>query len=365
MRTRQVDTLHALDRASQTSDTLGDFAVQVLDVAMSGWEAHAGGLFLYEGATQTWTCRARRGLGCDMTDPRFDLALQLAHQAQASGRPIVIPDVDPTGRLDLLSVAAAPLVAEGQIVGALFLGAKRRHALAERQAELLATAAHQIALAVSNAQLYAKVSQMAVFEERYRLSREIHDGLAQTLAYLGLQTERLEKLMASGRSQAAAAELSEMRQSIRAAYVDAREAIDGLRLSMDNPEQLSARLADYAAEFSRQTGIAVHFATEPTGLTTDPAIALQLLRITQEALTNVRKHALAHRVDIRLRSLTDELELTVTDDGHGFPDILQPDGGARRYGLATMRERAEGLGGMFTIATGPGQGTRITVAIPL
>ena len=364
-RTRQIGALHALDRASQATDTLGDFAAQVLDIATSGWEAQAGGLFLYNLDTQTWTCRAGRGLGRDMTDPRFDLALQLAHQARAAGKPIVIPELDHDGRHDLLSVAAAPLVAEGQTLGAIFLGARRRNALAERHTELLATMAHQIAMAVSNAQLYTKVSQMAVYEERYRLSREIHDGLAQTLAYLGLQTERLEKLIASGKSQAAAGELAEMRQSIRAAYVDAREAIDGLRLSMENPEQLAARLADYVTEFSRQTELAAYFTAEPAELTTDPAIALQLLRITQEALTNVRKHALAHRVDVRLRASAGELELTVTDDGRGFPDFPQPNGASRRYGLATMRERAEGLGGALTIATGPGQGTRIAVAVPL
>ena len=364
-RTRQIGALHALDRASQATDTLGDFAAQVLDITTSGWEAQAGGLFLYNLDTQTWTCRAGRGLGRDMTDPRFDLALQLAHQARAAGKPIVIPELDHDGRHDLLSVAAAPLVAEGQTLGAIFLGARRRNALAERHTELLATMAHQIAMAVSNAQLYTKVSQMAVYEERYRLSREIHDGLAQTLAYLGLQTERLEKLIASGKSQAAAGELAEMRQSIRAAYVDAREAIDGLRLSMENPEQLAARLADYVTEFSRQTELAAYFTAEPAELTTDPAIALQLLRITQEALTNVRKHALAHRVDVRLRASAGELELTVTDDGRGFPDFPQPNGASRRYGLATMRERAEGLGGALTIATGPGQGTRIAVAVPL
>ena len=364
-RTRQMDTLHALDRASLATDTLGDFAAQVLDIATSGWEAQAGGLFLFDAGTQTWTCRAERGLGRDMTDPRFDLALQLAHQARAAGTPVVIPELDPAGRHDLLSVAAAPLVAEGQTLGAIFLGAKRHNALSDRHIELLTTMAHQIALAISNAQLYARVSQMAVFEERYRLSREIHDGLAQTLAYLGLQTERLEKLIAAGRNEMAASELAEMRQSIRAAYVDAREAIDGLRLSVENPEQLAARLADYVMEFERQTELDAHFTAEPPGLTIQPEIALQLLRITQEALTNVRKHALAQRVDVRLRASADELELTVTDDGRGLPAFLPSDRASRHYGLATMRERAEGLGGTLTIATGPEQGTRIAVAVPL
>jgi signal transduction histidine kinase len=147
--------------------------------------------------------------------------------------------------------------------------------------------------------------------------------------------------------------------------VDAREAIDGLRLSVENPDQLAAGLAEYVADFARQTGLEASFAAEPADLTTDPHTALQLLRIAQEALTNVRKHAQARRVQVSLSAAPAELELKVTDDGRGFPDGLQPDRVFRRHGLATMRERARSIGGTFTVATGNGQGTRIAVTIPL
>jgi signal transduction histidine kinase len=364
-RTRQVSALHALHAAAQTNDALSDFAAQVLDIALAGWEAQAGGLFLFDAATHTWTCRAGRGLGDALTDPRFDLALQTVRQAHAAGQTVVISELDAGAGHDLRSVAAAPFITEGQTLGALFLGARRPRTLAERHADLLATLAHQIALAIRNAQLYAQLGQTAVYEERYRLAREIHDGLAQTLAYLGLQTERMEKLLGSGRHEEAARELAEMRQSIRAAYVDAREAIDGLRLSVENPDQLAAGLAEYVADFARQTGLEASFAAEPADLTTDPHTALQLLRIAQEALTNVRKHAQARRVQVSLSAAPAELELKVTDDGRGFPDGLQPDRVFRRHGLATMRERARSIGGTFTVATGNGQGTRIAVTIPL
>ncbi len=224
---------------------------------------------------------------------------------------------------------------------------------------------HQVALAIRNAQLYAQLGRMAVVEERYRLAREIHDGLAQTLGYLGLQAERLGGLIEAGKNDQAAGELGEMRQAIRAGYVDAREAIDGLRLSVAEPDQLSMRLAEYVADFSAQSGIEAGFVTEPEEVTADPETALQVLRIAQEALTNVRKHARASRVSVLLRDSADEIQFTITDDGDGFPPKgthgdLARGNGFRSHGLASMRERAESLGGALTVATGPGQGTRIT-----
>ncbi|MCB9419830.1 MAG: GAF domain-containing sensor histidine kinase [Ardenticatenaceae bacterium] len=361
----QVKTLNALDRATQTADALDDLAVQVLNIAISGWEAEAGGLFLYDEKSQTWSCRAQYNLGQKLADPRFDLGLDMARQTLNRNTPLIIPDFEPEAHHGLRSVAAAPLVTEGQSVGALFLGANRPLALNDNHRELLATMAHQMALAIRNAQLYTQLGQMAVLEERYRLSREFHDGLAQTLGYLGLQSERLENLLKIGQVDTAVTEFAEMRRSIRAAYVDVREAIDGLRLGTESVGQLAARLSEYTTEFTRQTGLHVNFTAVPESIQVPPAAALQLLRIAQEALTNVRKHAQAEEVDVRLRQFDGELELTITDDGRGFPHAMPVDRQYRSHGLASMRERTESLGGSLTVATQPGQGTRIMVVVPV
>lgn len=363
-RAREVSTLYALDQTLAGVDPLSDFAVQVLDIAMAGWGAQGGGLFLFDSASAQWTCRAESNLHSGLHDTGFELSLQLARQAHEQGVPVVMPSLEAAANTDWLSAAAAPLITEGHTLGAIVLGAQRQRAFSEHHVELLATMAHQIALAIRNTQLYSQVSEMAVFEERYRLSREIHDGLAQTLAYVGLQTERLEKLLKDGRTETALSELTDMRRSLRAAYVDVREAIDGLRLGIDNADQLTVRLAEYATDFSHQTGVETRFTATPANVTCDPPIAVQLLRITQEALTNVRKHAQASHVDIRLSARPNEIELRVTDDGQGFPNMPDATRAFRRHGLASMRERAESLAGTLTIATG-GQGTRVTATIPL
>lgn len=367
LQTRQLQakTLNALDQATQSADALDELAVQVLNIAISGWEAEAGGLFLYDETTQTWSCSAQYNLGEGWSEPRFDLGLDLARQTLGSKIPLIISDMEPGLEHGLQAAAAAPLVTEGQTLGALFLGGSRPQALNDSHRDLLATMAHQIALAIRNAQLYTQLGQMAVLEERYRLSREFHDGLAQTLGYLALQSERLENLLQTGKGETAVAELAEMRRSIRAAYVDVREAIDGLRLGTESVGQLAARLSEYTTEFTRQTGLHVTFTAVPEQITVPPTIALQLLRIAQEALTNVRKHAQAEEVDVRLRRMDGDLELTIIDDGRGFPNALPVERRYRSHGLSSMRERTESLGGILTVATQPGQGTRITVVVPV
>jgi nitrate/nitrite-specific signal transduction histidine kinase len=367
-RTRQVQTLYALDRASQTSSTgvsaLSDFANQVLKITTTGWDAQAGGLFLFDRETQAWTCCARRGLGDNLTDTRFNLALEFSRRVQASGALIVSPDLAPESAGRLLSAAAAPLVIEGQIFGAIFLGANRRHAFNSHHTEFLNAMSHQIALAIWNTQLYDQLNQLAVLKERYRLSREIHDGLAQTLAYLNLQAERLERLIGAGQNEEAAREISMMRHSIRSAHLESREAIEGLRFELERPDDMAIRLREFVGQFNRQSGIQAQVTVEPPDLLVAPAIALQLLRIAQESLANVRKHAQASRVEISLKASDDELELSVTDNGRGFPEASQADPAQRHFGLESMRERARSLGGALTVATSPRQGTRITVAVP-
>ncbi len=364
LRTRQIRTLYALDQATTISHTLGPFTDQVLEILMNGWEATAGGLFFYQPENQTWTCHGARGLGSDWNHPFYRLALDLVQQAQAQGAPVFMDEAAAVKPHGLLSAVAIPLVIESRVMGAIFLGAHRRHAFHERQLDLLRTVAHQTALAIHQAQLYERLERMGILEERYRLAREIHDGLAQTLSYLSLQTERLETLLASGRLEAAQDELSELRRTVRAAYIDAREAIDGLRLHVEKTEDFVERLRLYVGEFGRQSGLAVSCTIEPpTPPALDAVTGLHLLRIVQEALTNVRKHAAATQVQVHLQCSEQEWELSITDNGRGFPVPSVPTH-RRSHGLAIMRERAQAIGGSMTIATGPGQGTRVIILIP-
>ncbi len=367
-RAREVETLHAIDRATYNipineSEALEDIARQVLEISAAGWEAQYAGLFLWDADSSTWDCAAQ--LGLDQSPQCLMLAQESAQQVYSQGRNLIKTGLPIDENAGVGSMAAIPLSAEGQTLGALFLGARRQRAINENHSELLKTVAHQIALAIRNAQLYSQLGQMAVLQERHRLSREFHDGLAQTLGFLGYQAERVENLIKAEHNFEAAAEIHELRQTIRDAYADVREAIDGLRLSVEDPSQIADRLSEYAAAFTRQTGILTNFSTNPKGLSIEPRASLQILRIVQEALTNVRKHACAQKVEIVLEEDHENLYLVISDDGRGFPTEIKTDQLHHSYGLTTMRERAEGLGGTLSIATSPNQGTRISVKVPI
>lgn len=359
LRSRQMATLYAVDQATQQRRNLDTLLSRVLETTIDGWGVQAGAILLAAG--DSWDIRAQRGLGHDLGAPAYGLALRLAERARATNQPIFFQE-----RVNSDSFASAAVLllqAEGDTLGALFLGSHEPGAFKPAQIELMRAIASQIALAVRNAQLYSQLRQTAVLEERYRLSREMHDGVAQTLGYLGMQAERIEAMAQRGEAERLPAELRELRQVIAEAYLDLRETIDGLRLTVDQPGGFAGALHAHVDDFTRRSGLPVDCSCVEAPADLPPDVALHLLRITQEALANVRRHANASRVAVSLARENGALELTISDDGQGF------DAGSplerSHVGLASMRERVRSLDGQLTFATSPGQGTRVTARVPL
>lgn len=361
LRSRRLATLASVERTVPHLDDLDALLGHALDTLLSGWSADAGAVLLWDEAGAVWNVRAHRGLGEDLSSPAFERVLRWAEEMRAAGRAPYWPTLAPGDRL--AAAVVVPLAVEGAIIGALLLGAPRPDAFGRGQATLLMALGHQLALTVRNAQLSARLRQVAMLEERYRLSREIHDGLAQMLGALGLELERVERSLAAGHEHAAHESLRAARDAAAEAYVAVREAIEGLRATIAVPGGLVAALREYAADFAARTGLIVECVGPEEPMTLPAETALHLLRIAQEALTNIRRHAHARHVWLRLALADGWLELSITDDGRGFDPALPR--GRRHLGLATMRERARALGGQFTLATSPGAGTRVIVRLPL
>lgn len=219
--------------------------------------------------------------------------------------------------------------------------------------------------------LSREVQRLAVMEERDRLAREMHDGVAQVLASLLVRLDTVEGLLERGRGDDAAAEVRRLRATSEEAYADVREAIGGLRA---RPEMgaagLAAALEEYTAQFADRTGVAATCAATGIGDGTlqspdlDAAAELQLMRIAQEAMANVRKHARARRMEVRFWPDGAGWHLTVQDDGQGFDPAAPLAPGRQHFGLPIMRERAESLGGTLTIAARPGAGTTVHACVP-
>jgi two-component system nitrate/nitrite sensor histidine kinase NarX len=236
-------------------------------------------------------------------------------------------------------------------------------AFSEADGSLLATLADMAAIAVTTARLKDAEEQLAIVTERDRIARELHDSLAQVLGHIHLRVRGLETRL-DGAAPIIGAELSDLADVADEAYRDVREAILGLRETISSDTGLEGALREYIAKYARQTGIKATFTCdEMARKALPPRAEIQLLRVVQEALTNVRKHAGASRVAVRIQYPDGAPTLEVEDDGSGFdPERIRTSfsGG---FGLTSMRERVEQVGGTLEMHTAPGAGTRLVVRL--
>ena len=214
-----------------------------------------------------------------------------------------------------------------------------------------------------NLNIRRRIEREAIIEERRRIAREIHDGVAQSLSYLNLKTKSVSDLLTSKDTVQALTELNEIREVVQDTYEDIRESIDQLSTEIRSVSILTA-LGNYVNEFSSNNGIPVEFSVSKPFVQLSPIVELQLLRIAQEALTNVRRHAMASSVELTLKKTGDELEMIVKDDGKGFNLEELEKYTPGYHGLNIIKERAEGLGGNLLITTVPGQGTEVKINLP-
>src|SRR2546421_2392063 len=205
----------------------------------------------------------------------------------------------------------------------------------------------------------------AVMQERERLSRDLHDGVAQLVAHLLLRLDTIKELVEADRPQEAQAELERLHGVADELYEDIGESIAGLRTNVTERGLVRA-LQDYVDQFEERHQIPTSLRTDEAADQLAPLAALQLFRLIQEALTNVRKHAAAQEATVTLMSDgSGQLKVVIADDGQGFTPGSQRNGKARPLGLTSMRERVEALGGTFYVNSQPGSGTQVTAAIPM
>ncbi len=260
-----------------------------------------------------------------------------------------------------------PLKSAGEVIGVMCVCFEPRRVLLEREQELLESVAAQVGVATKNAQLYRRVQGVAVLEERDRIAREMHDGFAQVLGYVNTKAQAVRHLLATGRVDEAAAMVEQLEEAAREVYVDVREAILGLRATDQDDRRLVPRIRDYLDLFGRLADIKVHCRVEngADAVHLPVAAEIQLLRIIQEALSNVRKHADATDATVRLRAKDGCLCVIVKDNGHGFDPSRYERGDWPQFGLKTMKERSEAVGGMFQLRSTPGKGTTVAVTVPV
>ncbi len=247
----------------------------------------------------------------------------------------------------------ASLRARGQLVGLLGVEKRDAFSLSPRDAQLLEGVGEQAALAIDNARLFRRLRTVGADQERTRIARDLHDRVGQSLAYLAFE---LDRLVGKADASPIKPELEGLRDDVRQAVSEVRETLYDLRTEVSEQVGLPVVLEDFVQRVQTRSGLAVQLrvdGSERLPLTHER----ELLRIAQEAMTNVERHADASSVIISLRLGVGEALLEVTDDGCGFAK-----GSAGRldsYGLVGMRERADAIGAALEIDTAPGRGTTI------
>jgi len=204
--------------------------------------------------------------------------------------------------------------------------------------------------------------EFAALRERERLARDLHDTLGHALVTLTVQLEAAQRLQATDPARAAAL-LAELQKLTRSSMEDLRRSLANLRTSGLADRPLTESLRTLCAEAGKRHGAAIDCQVAGDADALPPAVAEVLWRVAQESLTNIEKHAHAHRVEMKLARQTKEVVLRVSDDGDGLSRGAEDKPG--HYGLRGLRERVEGLGGAFTVAPAGTSGTVIEARIPV
>jgi two-component system, NarL family, nitrate/nitrite sensor histidine kinase NarX len=277
---------------------------------------------------------------------------------QPHGGPAQLGHCAKAGFDTLISV---PVRLQEHLVGELNLFYRTPRQLSADERALLETMASHLAGAIEGLRAAALQREAAVAEERGFIARELHDSIAQSLAFLKIQMGLLRSDIRSGEPTRIEHTLAELDAGIQESTGDVRELLLHFR-TRTNTEDIAPALRTTVQKFEHQTGLKAHLEIEGEGLPLPADVQVQVLHVVQEALSNVRKHARAREVWVEVQQAP-PWRVEVRDDGCGFePGGEGPD--QTHVGLRIMRERAQRIGATVEVASVPGSGTCVVLKLP-
>ena len=376
-RTRELATLLEVSHTVTSTLELQPLLEVILDQLKVVAESDGATVLALRGDDLIVLARRSPGLGeRDFPDRYSAVAHGVMWDLLGRGEPVIIDDVrgdDPLARAyqavvgDYLdsgfsyerSFLVVPMLLQDRLVGLVGLSSGQLAYFTPHHATLAQAIAQQAAVAIENARLYRQAQELAVVEERQRLSRELHDSVSQALYSIALGTRTALALLGPDSQAREPAEFV-LAQAERG-LADMRALIFELRPEALEQSGLVVALGRQAETLRARYGLSVEVILEA-----EPDVSLQvkeaLYRIGQEALHNTVKHARARHVRLSLFPEREQLVLAIEDDGEGFDAAADFPG---HYGLKSMQERGRHLGGTTKITSSPGAGTRIEVAVPL
>lgn len=323
---------------------------------------------------ESWTPRGSRvwPSGMRLDTERIPDALRRGSPVVLRTRELPDQEREAWEREGVRSTLLVPLVASrGAEIGLLVVASRRGRCFSKGAVRAYQTIGAQAALALENLRLVEEAlragRQAGVLRERQRLAHEIHDTLAQGFTSIVMNLEAVEETEPPA-SETARRHLEGARQVARDSLSEARRLVWALRPEGLDRRSLAEALESLSERWAEQTGVSIRANVTGTPRGLPPEAEVALLRVAQEALGNVHKHAGAQGAALTLSYMDDLVVLDVLDDGAGFDTCApknavgaQDSGG---FGLRSMRERVETLGGRFSVDSSPGGGTSLTVELP-
>jgi signal transduction histidine kinase len=287
-----------------------------------------------------------------------------------TGRPSVLEDVregpsfpwrEHVLSLGVITILIVPMLIAGQVEGVIGIRFTQKRRFSPEEMELAQALANQAMLAIQLTRLSAQSRQSAVMAERYRIARDIHDTLAQGFTGVILQLEAVEEATSQKLAAKAGEHLTRASELAREGLREARRSVWALRPQTLEEKDLCEALRGLVQKMTAGTPVQADFDVrgKPRELPLD--WEENLLRIGQEVLTNVLRHAQASKFHAHLAFDDGEIRLNLHDNGSGFDPACRHDG----FGLQDMRERVEGMGGQLSIQSAKGEGTTISIVLPL
>ena len=375
-RAEQLRTINEVSRKISSFVNLGELIPYVGNMLRKTFHYHNVNIFLFEPGSGKLTLKALSVSGQKGFIP-VGVPLEVDEDGivgwvARTGEPLLASDVDKEPRyraVEALSetkseLAVAVKIGE-KVLGVLDIESIEVDGFGEADLFTAQTIADQLAVAIENARLYEETGQMAVMEERNRMAREIHDTLAQGFTGIILQLEAAEQAL-SDNSPGLERHLNLAGSLARKSLAEARRSVWNLRPQALEQLSLAEALRHEVERFTQETGVDARFVISDDRRDLSPDVDAGLLRICQESLANVRKHAKASEVEVNLAFDEAAISLSITDNGVGFrPQTLSRTSKKRRgFGLVSIQERARGLGGALEVQSKKGKGTVVRVVIP-
>lgn len=296
---------------------------------------------------------------CLCGDTAKNGATAISYNMQQSDH--VLASEDTCRREGFNGIVSVPIKIRKQIIGVFNLFFPDPYVLPPSELKLLETVSQHLGSAIENQHFVEREKEMAISEERNLLAQELHDSIAQSLAFLNIQVQLLQDWLQKGKAEQAQATLAQIREGIQESYDDVRELLVHFRTRTEH-DDIDVAIRSALEKFEGQTGIKTDYRYEGRLVQLQPETILQVMHILHECLSNIRKHSQASLVNVTFK-YDAGCQMIIHDNGVGFDDnetITET-----HVGLSIMRERTHRIHGTLSIDSAVGHGTKIRLNLPL